>query len=96
MSAADPADYENPEGVFSPHDNSIPALQRRGVVFFACHNAIWEIAETLIAADVNPDKLSHEALAAELTNSLIPDAVLTPGMVGTLPELQRVGFNYAK
>jgi hypothetical protein len=94
--AADPADYENPEGVFSPHDNSIPALQRRGVVFLACHNAIWELAETLITSDVNPDKLSHEALAAELTNSLIPGAVLTPGMVGTLPELQRVGFNYAK
>src|ERR1700756_2465403 len=31
--AADPKDYENPEGVFSPHDNSIPALQQRGVVF---------------------------------------------------------------
>ena len=29
-SAADPKDYENPEGVFSPHDNSIPALQRPG------------------------------------------------------------------
>jgi hypothetical protein len=94
--AADPKDYENPEGAFSPRDNSIPALQRRGVVFLACHNAIWELAETLIAIGVNPDKLSHEALAAELTNHLIADAVLTPGMVGTLPELQRVGFNYAK
>jgi hypothetical protein len=26
---------------------------------------------------VNPDRLSHEALAAELTNHLIPDVVLT-------------------
>jgi hypothetical protein len=94
--AADPKDYENPEGAFSPHDNSIHALQRRGVVFLACHNAIWELAEKLIASDVNPDKLSHEALAAELTNHMIAGAVLTPGMVGTLPELQRVGFNYAK
>jgi hypothetical protein len=94
--AANPKDYENPDGVFSPHDNSIPALQRRGVVFLACHNAIWELAEKLIAAGVNPDKLSHEALAAELTNCLIAGAVLTPGMVGTIPELQRVGFNYAK
>ena len=93
--AADPKDYENPEGAFSPHDNSLPALQRRGVVFLACHNAIWELAERLIAAEVNPDDLSHEALAAELTNHLIAGAVLTPGMVGTLPELQRAGFNYA-
>src|SRR5258708_667529 len=93
--AADPKDYENPEGAFSPHDNSIPALQRRGVAFLACHNAIWELAETLIAAEVNPDELSLEALAAELTNHLIAGVVLTPGMVGTLPELQRAGFNYA-
>jgi hypothetical protein len=93
--AADPKDYENPEGAFSPHDNSIPALQRRGVVFLACHNAIWELAETLMVAELNPDKFSHGALAAELTNHLISGAVLTPGMVGTLPELQRAGFNYA-
>src|SRR6266852_125606 len=93
--AADPKDYENPEGAFSPHENSIPALQRRGVVFLACHNAIWEFAETLIATEVNPDKLSHSALAAELTNHLIAGVVLTPGISGTLPELQRGGFNYA-
>lgn len=93
--AADPKDYQNPEGVFSPHDNSIPALQRRGVVFLACHNAIWEFAASLIAIKVNPDKLSHDALAAELTNHLIAGVVLTPGIVGTLPELQRSDFNYA-
>jgi len=92
---ADPKDYENPEGVFSPHDNSIPALQQRGVVFLACHNAIWEIAEKLIATEMNPDQLSHNALAAELTNHLIAGVVVTPGIVGTLPELQRGGFNYA-
>ena len=94
--AADPNDYENPDGVFSPDDNSIPALQRRGVVFLACHNAIWELAGQLISAGVNPDKLAHEALAAELTNHLITGAVLTPGMVGTIPELQRSGFHYAR
>src|SRR3954471_22178834 len=36
--AADPRNYQDPEGAFSPSDNSIPALQRRGAVFFACHN----------------------------------------------------------
>jgi hypothetical protein len=87
--------YENPEGVFSAHDNSLPALQQRGVVFLACHNAIWELAEKLIATGVNPDELSHDALAAELTNHLIAGVVLTPGIGGTLAELQRAGFNYA-
>jgi hypothetical protein len=49
----------------------------------------------LIREGSNPDKLSHEALAAELTNHLIPDAVLTPGAVAALLELQLAGFQYA-
>ncbi|MBN9510842.1 MAG: transcriptional initiation protein Tat, partial [Alphaproteobacteria bacterium] len=36
--SADPANYEDPAGAFSPENNSIPALQRRGVVFMSCHN----------------------------------------------------------
>ena len=92
--SADPANYEDPAGAFSPADNSIPALMRRGVVFMSCHNAIWEQAAGLIKAGANPDKLSHPALAAELTNHLIPGVVLTPGAVGTLPELQAAGFHY--
>jgi hypothetical protein len=93
--AADPANYEDPAGAFSGEDNSIPALMRRGAVFMACHNAIWEQAAALIKADVNPDKLSHAALAAELTNHLVDGVVLIPGASGTLPELQQVGFHYA-
>jgi hypothetical protein len=93
--AADPANYEDPAGAFSGEDNSIPALMRRGVVFMSCHNAIWEHAAALIKSDINPDKLSHGALAAELTNHLVDDAVLIPGAAGTLPELQQVGFHYA-
>jgi hypothetical protein len=90
------ADFEAPNGVFSPADNSIAVLQRRGAVFMACHNAIWEFSGHLIAVGSNPDHAAHEALAAELTNHLIPGIVLTPGAVGTLVELQRVGFTYAK
>jgi hypothetical protein len=89
-------DVQDPEGVYSPADNSITVLQRRGVVFVGCHNAIWEISEKLIKAGGNPDHLSVEQMAAELTNHLIPGAVLSPGVVGTLPELQRAGFDYAK
>jgi hypothetical protein len=92
--ALDPVDFENPAGPFSPADNSIPALMARGVVFMSCHNAIWEQSAALIKHGINPDRLSHEALAAELTNHLIASVVLTPGAVGTLPELQRAGFHY--
>jgi len=94
--SADPAHFEDPAGAFSSADNSIPALMRRGVVFMSCHNAIWEQAATLIKADLNPDKLSHEALAAELSNHLIAGVILIPGAAATMPELQQVGFHYAK
>ena len=89
------SDIQNPAGPFSPAANSITVLQQRGVVFIACHNAIWEFSGALLKAGNNPDGLSHEALAAELTNNLIPGAVLSPGTVGTIPELQRAGFHYA-
>jgi len=93
---SDPHDYEDPQGVFSAANNSIPALQKRGVVFMSCHNAIWEHAAKLIDTGANPDKLPIDALAAELTNHLAPGVVLTPGAVATLPELQRAGFAYAR
>lgn len=92
----DPADYQNPNGPFSPRANSIAVLQRRGAVFLACHNAVWEQAEKLIATGVNPDHLGTDALCAELSNHLIPGVVLTPGAVGTLVELARAGFAYAR
>lgn len=91
----DPKNYQDPEGAYSSRNNSIPALQRRGAVFLACHNSIWEQSETLIRTGSNPDKLSHEALAAELTNHLIPDVVLTPGAVVTLLYFQEAGYHYA-
>jgi hypothetical protein len=89
------AQSEDPKSVFGPPGDTIPALQERGVVFLACHNAIWEVTAKLIAAGKNPDHASHEAVAAELTNHLINGVVLTPGIVATIPELQQVGFHYA-
>jgi hypothetical protein len=53
------------------------------------------VTAKLIASGKNPDHASHEAVAAELTNHLIDSVVLTPGIVGTIPELQQVGFHYA-
>lgn len=94
--SADAHAFQNEDGVFSPADNTIVALQRRGAVFIACHNEVWEITAARIKAGVNPDGLSHEAMAAEFTNHLIPGIVLSPGAIGTLPELQASGFSYAK
>lgn len=90
------ANYNDAQGVFSPHDNSITVLQRRGVVFCACHNEVWELTMGLRKKGINPDKLSHETMAAEFTNHLIPGVVVTPGIVGTIPEFQLAGYQYIK
>jgi len=92
----DPKDYNNPNGIFSPHGNTIATLQSRGLVFTACHNAVWELAQRLVASDTNPDKLSGDALCAELSNHLIEGVILTPGATGTLVELASAGFAYAR
>ena len=76
--------------------NSIPLLQRRGVAFLACHNAVWELAGHLIEVGTNPDHSSHEAVAADLTNRIIPGVIVTPGAVAHLVELQHAGFTYCK
>ncbi|WP_079417876.1 transcriptional initiation protein Tat [Thiomonas intermedia] len=92
---ADPGAIEDPKGVYSPADNSITVLQQRGAVFLACHNAIWEFTGHLQATGNNPDKVSHEQMAAEFTNHLAPGVVLTPGIVATLVELEDAGYRYA-
>lgn len=92
----DPKDYQNPNGAFSGSADSVESLQRRGVVFMACHNAIWGQGEHLIASGANPDKLSVEAMCADLSNHLAPGVVLIPGAVGTLVELASAGFSYAR
>ncbi len=93
---SDPMNVQDEAGAYSPKDNSIPALQARGVVFLGCHNAIFELAHRLHEKEVNPDHLTVVQLVAELTNHLIPDVVLTPGIVGTIPELGFHGFQYAR
>jgi hypothetical protein len=72
-------------------DPAIPTLMKRGVVFMACHNAIWAAAGRAIAAGY---KGVQEEVAAELTNQLLPGVILTPGALGTLPLLQGAGFAY--
>ena len=90
------AGLDDAAGALSPKANSIPFLQQRGAVFLACHNAAWELAAHLAAEGPNPDGLGADAICAELSNHLAPGVILTPGAVGTLVELERAGFAYAR
>jgi hypothetical protein len=78
----------------TPRFNALECERSRADFFsedlMACHNAIWELAAALIETGINPDKLSHPELAAELTNHLVDGAVLIPGAAGTLLELREV------
>jgi hypothetical protein len=90
----DPADIQKQDGVYGGDAVSIPYLLRRGAVFLMCHHAIWEGAKGLHASGVNPDKLSIEELAADLTNHVLPQAIVVPGLVATIAELETAGYAY--
>jgi len=88
-------DIQNLDGFYGPNNNSIVTLQRRGMVFVACHDSIHAIARGLHAAS-EYSGTSADEIAADLTNSLIPGAVLVPSVVAFIAELQRAGYSYAK
>lgn len=91
VSADDP--LQKPDGFYGPANNNIVSLQKRGAVFVACHDSIHFFARKLheSRADVPVDRI-----AADLTNNLIPGAVLVPSVVAFLAELQRAGYSYVK
>jgi intracellular sulfur oxidation DsrE/DsrF family protein len=80
-------------GFYGPGNSNIVSLQRRGAVFVACHDSIHTIARGLASKLSGGDP---DAVAADLTNNLIPGAILVPSVVAYLVELQRIGFTYAK
>jgi len=58
-----------------------------------CHNAIWELAGSLIAGGINQTG-HHEELAADLTNTLVPGVIATPATKHDRV-LQHGGFVYS-
>ncbi|AXB80390.1 hypothetical protein [Novosphingobium sp. P6W] len=86
-------DRQKTGGFYGPGNNNIASLQRRGAVMVACHDSIHAIARGLVAKQGGGDA---DVIAADLTNNLIPGAVLVPSVVAYLIELQHVGFTYAK
>lgn len=88
-------DAQNLDAFYGPNNNNIVPLQRRGMVFVACHDSIHAIARGLHAAS-ELSGVSADEIAADLTNSLLPGAVLVPSVVAFIAELQRAGYSYAK
>jgi intracellular sulfur oxidation DsrE/DsrF family protein len=88
-------DIQNLDGFYGPGNSNIVTLQRRGMVFVACHDSIHAIARSIHATQESSGASADE-IAADLTNSLVPGAVLVPSVVAFIAELQRGGYSYAK
>jgi intracellular sulfur oxidation DsrE/DsrF family protein len=88
-------DIQNVAGYYGPENNNIRTLQERGAIFIACHDSIHAISRSL-HQKAGASSPPADAIAADLTNHLIPGAVLVPSVVAFLVELQRVGFTYSK
>jgi intracellular sulfur oxidation DsrE/DsrF family protein len=86
-------DLQNISGFYGPLNSNIRSLQRRGAVFLACHDSIHAIARKL-AGEASFSATPVNEIAADLTNNLIPGAILVPSVVAFLVELQRAGFTY--
>jgi hypothetical protein len=77
------------------NNNNIVTPQWRGLVFVACHDSIHVMTRGLHAAPEFSRSSANE-IAADLTNSILPDVVLVPSVVAFIAELQRSGYSYAK
>lgn len=88
-------DRQKVDGYYGPANNNIVTLQKRGVVFVACHDSVHAIARGL-QAKMPSGAPSADAIAADLTNNLIPGVILVPSVVAYLAEIQGAGFTYAK
>jgi intracellular sulfur oxidation DsrE/DsrF family protein len=88
-------DLQKLAGFYGPANNNIVSLQKRGAVFIACHDSIHAIARMVHGKSAFAGVAADE-IAADLTNNLIPGAVLVPSVVAFLVDLQHSHFTYVK
>jgi intracellular sulfur oxidation DsrE/DsrF family protein len=75
-----------------PAEQSIEALQKRGVRFLMCLNTLGGLAARLSAAGQGP----APDVRAALVGGLLPGVITVPAMVVALAQLQERGLTYYK
>lgn len=75
---------------FGVFDASIEALQKRGVLFLLCNNALGFWVGQLAKGGMG----TAEAIRADLLANLLPGVVLVPAMVVAINKAQEHGFSY--
>ena len=78
-------------GLVSP-DQTVEALQKRGVRFLVCMNTVAGATKKLAAAGLGTADEIRPAILA----GLLPGVVVVPAMVVTLTQLQERGVKYTK
>jgi intracellular sulfur oxidation DsrE/DsrF family protein len=73
-------------------EQSVEALQRRGVRFLICMNTIAAATRKLAAAGLGPS----EEIRSALLGGLLPGVITVPAMVVTFTQLQERGLKYTK
>jgi intracellular sulfur oxidation DsrE/DsrF family protein len=73
-----------------PAEASIPALQKRGVLFLLCNNSFSRlVGELATQASRNPVEMRAELLAG-----LVPGVVIVPAMAVSIERAQKRGISY--
>ncbi len=65
-------------------DTSIEGLQRRRVLFLACHQSTHALASSANASGRNPDQKSVDEIVAEFRQHFLPGVIETPAGSGNL------------
>ncbi|HEY2824689.1 MAG TPA: hypothetical protein VGI83_04020, partial [Gemmatimonadales bacterium] len=77
---------------FGFNDSSIENLQKQGVVFILCNNALNFFISRLSAGGLG----TKEAIRADLLANMLPGVVLVPAMVIAINRAQEHGLSYMK
>ena len=78
-----------PSGPVS-HEQTVEALQKRGVVFLVCRNTIAGATRQLVAAGMGTAEEVRESLA----DGMLPGVIIIPGMIIAFTEMQQRGVAY--
>jgi intracellular sulfur oxidation DsrE/DsrF family protein len=92
--SANPKPATRPSAQADPYyaDTSIEGLHRRGVLFLTCHQSIHAHAAAAVADGRNPDNLTANQIAEEISAHLVPGTIMIPGGVLELVRLQDKGY----
>lgn len=72
------------------HEQTVEALQKRGVIFLVCRNTIAGATRKLVAAGMG----TTEQVRESLTTGMLPGVIIVPGMIIAFTQMHQRGVAY--